>query len=156
LFPCDLLFVHRDAERDDRGVRVAEIRGACSSLSEPPTCPVVCVIPVRMTEAWLLHDEDAIKAAADNPRCKRRLPLPAPQAVEAIPDPQNVLHELLKGASELSPRRLKDFRYGQRVHRVAQYTADQKGFGALRRLTAFQALEAELAVAVSALRGDTP
>ena len=72
LYPCDLLFVHRDAENQDREARLQEINNAVTELSQtrPHTAPVVpsyiCVIPVRMTEAWLLIDQAAIKRAAGN------------------------------------------------------------------------------------------
>jgi hypothetical protein len=51
-FPCDILFVHRDADRDPRSSRVDEIaraRDIVSAAHDLP--PVVCVVPVRMTEA---------------------------------------------------------------------------------------------------------
>ena len=63
LYPCDLLFVHRDAEGEDPAVRRDEIRRAASALKYS----LVPVIPVRMTEAWLLFDERAIRLAAGNP-----------------------------------------------------------------------------------------
>src|SRR4030042_195645 len=49
LYPCDLLFIHRDAERESREKRACEINHAVNeiinSLQVPPR---VCVIPVRM------------------------------------------------------------------------------------------------------------
>ncbi len=52
LYPCDLLFVHRDAEREPCGFRVAEIREAVEkALKSVPVPPYVCVVPVRMQEA---------------------------------------------------------------------------------------------------------
>jgi hypothetical protein len=60
LYPCDMLCVHRDAERDEPSIRVREIQSAASAL-HLPTSPIVCVVPVRMQEAWLLFDESAIK-----------------------------------------------------------------------------------------------
>jgi hypothetical protein len=55
LFPCDLLFVHRDAEREPRERRVAEIRRALDRLPVELRKPkAICVVPVRMQEAWLL------------------------------------------------------------------------------------------------------
>lgn len=57
-YPTDVLFVHRDAEAEPHAKRVKEIREALTRL-DPPLSHV-CVVPVRMTEAWLLHDEVAI------------------------------------------------------------------------------------------------
>jgi hypothetical protein len=65
IYPCDLLFVHRDAERMQPELRKSEIRDAIQSLLTPP---VVCVVPVRMQEAWLLIEEAAIRQAAGNPQ----------------------------------------------------------------------------------------
>lgn len=77
LYPCDLLFVHRDAEREPRERRVDEIRRALVRL--PPDLPqpkAVCVVPVRMQEAWLLFNETAIKHAAGNSAFRESLGLP--------------------------------------------------------------------------------
>ncbi len=60
LHPCRLLFVHRDAENQDPDRRYVEI-GAANRTD----CRHVCIVPVRMQEAWLLHDEAALRQAAD-------------------------------------------------------------------------------------------
>ena len=60
LFPADLLFVHRDADRVPTATRRDEIcRAAEATMANQLTVPVV---PVRMTEAWLLIDEAASTA----------------------------------------------------------------------------------------------
>lgn len=64
LYPCDVLFVHRDAEREPPASRLGEIDRA---MTEVGFRDVVSVVPVRMTEAWLLFEEAAIRRAADNP-----------------------------------------------------------------------------------------
>lgn len=66
-YPCDSLFVHRDAEKDPHGVRRQEIQKAVESLGDKLDLPHVCVIPVRMTEAWLLFDEAAIRRTQVTP-----------------------------------------------------------------------------------------
>jgi len=54
LFPCDLLFVHRDTDRETTDARKEEIFKAIEQISEELKANLfVCVIPVRMTEAWL-------------------------------------------------------------------------------------------------------
>src|SRR6266581_519353 len=50
LYPCELLFVHRDAERESPDGRRDEIRRAVDAACGV-TPPAVCVVPVRMTEA---------------------------------------------------------------------------------------------------------
>lgn len=138
LYPCDLLFVHRDAERESRDLRVREIR---QHLARLPDQPVVCVVPVRMQEAWLLFDEPSLRRAADNPRGHMPLPLPSLGEIEAIPNPKALIHELLREASGLRPGRLQRFHTAPRVHRLAELIED---FGPLRGLSAFQALERDL------------
>ncbi len=140
LYPCDLLFVHRDAEREPRSSRVDEIHHAVAELTPSAMLPpIVCVIPVRMLEAWLLADEAAIRTAAGNPNGRHSLDLPRLREVESLPDPKNVLNSLLLEASGLHGRRRRGFRVN--AIRVAQLTDD---FSPLRQLPAFQALEAEL------------
>ena len=138
-YPCQLLFVHRDAERDPRAVRVAEIEAALRSLSSPP--PAVCVVPVRMTEAWLLIDEQALRVAASNPNGQMELPLPAIRSLESLSDPKKLLFGLLETASGLNKRRLRRFRRGRARQRLAELIDD---FSPLERLSAFRSFRAEL------------
>lgn len=138
LYPCDLLFVHRDAEGESRDTRVQEIR---EHLRGTAQATVVCVVPVRMQEAWLLFDKAAIRRAADNPRGRMTLATPPLDRLEEIPDPKDRLWQLLSVASGLRPGRLRRFSPAPRVHRLAELIED---FSPLRRLSAFYALEEEL------------
>jgi len=140
LYPCDLLFVHRDAERAPPESRYEEIRQASQAL-QTPIPPIVPVVPVRMTEAWLLFDENAIRWAAGNPNGSDPLPLPM-REIEDVPDPKALLHDALRTASGLSGRRRQKFNVRDGVHRVGEYIED---FSPLRRLSAFQRLEDDLA-----------
>lgn len=141
--PCDLLFVHRDAEREPREKRVKEILGA----PIPEGIPVVCVVPVRMTEAWLLFDEQKIRLAAGCPAGQISLEMPQFNLIEKEPNPKDVLHGLLRRASGLTGRRLRDFPERVHAHRLAEVLDD---FSPLRKLTAFRALEKDVE---QALRG---
>lgn len=138
LFPCDLLFIHRDAEGEPWQTRIEEIQ---RHLPEPHDPPAVCVVPVRMQEAWLLFDENALRLAADNPRGRVPLSMPDPGDLEAIPDPKDLLFTLLRTASDLKGRRLHRLNVPERVHRLADLIED---FSPLRRLSAFQALEEDV------------
>jgi hypothetical protein len=139
LYPCDLLFVHRDAEKEPYANRVREIHAAMAKATL--TAPVVCVIPVRMTEAWLFSDVDAIRKAASNPNGKNPLNFPSIKKIEGLPDPKEDLYALLRQASGLSPSRLRRFSVRSLVYRVSELT---NSFTALRQLEAFSALESDL------------
>ena len=67
--------MHRDAEREFARTRLAEIEAAIKSATEAALelIAVKCVriVPVRMTEAWFLFDEAAIRRAANRPHAFR-------------------------------------------------------------------------------------
>ena len=132
LFPCDLLFVHRDAEGEPAEKRLDEIQ---AGLPAGQRC--IPVIPVRMLEAWLLFDEGLIRMASGNPHGKAALPLPVFDKLESLPDPKTVLISLLKTASGLNGRRLARFNVYEARSRVAVLADD---FTQLLRLNAFQLL----------------
>ena len=135
-YPCQLLFVHRDAEGQDPHRRYEEIRGAVSGTA----CHHVCVVPVRMQEAWLLHDEAALREAADRPSGTHDLGLPPPHRWEQLPDPKRVLHDALRAANGATGRRAKNFRPKRAAHRLADLITD---WSPLRNLGAFNQLEAD-------------
>jgi hypothetical protein len=143
LYPCDLIFIHRDAEREPRANRVDEIKRAIRLASADlfNNRPYVCVVPVRMSESWLLFDEMGIRRASGNPSGTERLELPSMHRIEELPDPKAILHDLLRKATELPARRLKKFSPEKACYRLAELIDD---FSPLRRLPAFQTLEQEL------------
>ncbi|GHC72811.1 hypothetical protein GCM10007079_06260 [Nocardiopsis terrae] len=103
----ELVAVHRDADNAGRQPRVLEIEEAVRT--HMPGVVHVPVVPVRMTEAWLLVDEPAIRRVAGNPNGRCALGLPQASRVETIADPKKLLKQALAAASELSGRRLKRF-----------------------------------------------
>lgn len=138
----DLTFVHRDAENADPTDRRREI---------PRAIGIVPVVPVRMTEAWLLLDEKTIRRAADRPSGREPLELPPLSRLEALADPKQRLHDLLLTAAAVTGRQRKRFVAGLplRVQRTAELLTD---FRPLRRLAAFQQLEADCREAVAPWR----
>ena len=147
LYPCDLLFVHRDAERAPIEEREAEIRRASEESSVEDSVRVVCVVPIRMQEAWLLIDEAALRRAAGNPNGTQPLAMPDVQRLEELTDPKQLIRELLRQASELQGRRLERFNWRSSAHRVAEMIGD---FNPLYGLAAFQRLAAEVERVVTA------
>ncbi len=138
LHPCDVLFVHRDAEKQSSESRMAEIRAALAAIPRKNQPPAVAVVPVRMLEAWLCFDEFAIRKAAGNPNGKTPLGLPSLKRVESRPDPKDDLRKALLAACELSGRRLKKFDTARAFWRIVDCIED---FSPLRELPAFQAFE---------------
>ena len=148
-YPCELLFVHRDAEKESPEHRKSEIDKALAQLEPGTPPPVVCVIPVRMQEAWLLVSETALRRAAGNPNSTEPLELPRLSQLENEPDPKAILHASLKEASGLRGARRKRFPVHERVHRVADHIED---LTSLRQLSAFQRLEQDLLEVLERIR----
>jgi hypothetical protein len=148
LFPCNILFVHRDAEASAPSDRVLEIERALPT----GVGSHVCIVPVRMTEAWLLIDERAIRMAAGNPHGVHSLGMPSAHNLESLANPKHVLRDLLVQASAFCGRRRDKFEreLSQRVHRVAELIDD---FGTLRSLPAFREFEQDTRSAVLAWTG---
>lgn len=142
LFPCDLLFVHRDAETTPLEERLNEIKRAVVDADiNKNVSAVVCVVPVRMTEAWLLFDVEAIRQAAGNPNGTTSLQLPSMSTVENLTDPKRILNDLLRKATGLGTHRRRRFVTSSAVQRIPEYIED---FSPLRVLPAFVALEANI------------
>lgn len=137
LFPCDVLFVHRDAEGETLQFRNDEILAALKDRS----VVWIPVIPVKMTEAWLLSDESAIRSAAENRAGKVQLNLPSKKTWEGLADPKKIFFDALIVASEKSGRALSKFNPNRQRALVAQRTAD---FSGLRGLPSFDVFEAHL------------
>jgi hypothetical protein len=145
--PCDILFIHRDAEKEPLEERLREIKKALRNIDHVS----VPIVPVRMMEAWLLFDIAAIRHAADNPNSRIRLTLPRVRDLEQVVDPKKQLNDLLCIASEKSGRRLGQFKrdLASRVYLVAEIIRD---FSPLRDLQAFSKFEAETLEALSRLQ----
>lgn len=135
-YQFDILFVHRDAENERSERRRDEINKALPEGHHP----VICVIPVKMTEAWLLTCENAIKQAVRNPQSTTKLNLPALSKIESC-DAKSVLDTALTSATELNARRRNQFRPNEYRRLVAECTSD---LTALRKVPSFKRLEEDL------------
>ena len=151
LQPCDILFIHRDTEKETRENRKDEIITATNLIThEYGPLPIVTVVPIRMMEAWLLINEQAIKTAAGNPNGRYRPILPNVKHLEKLPDPKAILREHLRQASGLKGRQLDKFNVGKAVHLVAENIVD---FSSLKHLEAYQAFEQEVFITLNLLLG---
>jgi hypothetical protein len=140
----DVLFIHRDAEAQDPNLRYDEIwRAITEARQKRPNLPIphICVVPIRMTEAWLLFDEHAIRKAAGNPAGRRAINIPALNRLEGIPDPKDLLFTNLMTASELTGRKRKRFNPAKRRYRIAENIED---YSPLFALSAFRRLHEDI------------
>ena len=142
-YPCRLLFVHRDAEKQDPSVRYDEVEAANHT-----ECRHVCVVPVKMQEAWLLLDEAALRDAAGRPSGTEDLGLPPSHRWDRLPDPKRVLYDALRAANGAKGRRAKSFNPGRAAHRLAALITD---WTPLRDLGAFARLETDTRTALEQL-----
>jgi len=147
LYPCDVLFVHRDAEAQPAEMRREEITNALRWTDVPH----VPVIPIRMTEAWLLGDEFAIRSAAGNPNGVMSLNLPDLRRLEDLPDPKRILFDTLTAACGLNARRRATLPVRQMAHLIPNYIDD---YSRLNTLRAFRTLQEDVGRLVESL-GDT-
>lgn len=144
----ELLIIHRDSEGRPRESRVQEIDGAVGSSGIDWPC--IPIIPIRMTEAWLLTDERAIRAVAGRPSGTDDLGLPPPRRIEEVSDPKAILTNALRIACGLRGRRLRTFERDFGHHRRSLLERLDRS-GPVRELTAWQALEDDTRRAVGAL-----
>lgn len=147
LFPCDFLFVHRDDEGIGITLRQQEIES--SWPTDVQTSVLICVIPVRMTEAWLIANAKPIRLAVGNPNGTDVLDLPVAKDIESSPDPKEILFSALRTASGLNARRKAAFNPHQFRHRVSELTDD---LAPLRLLASFKHLEAQVKKHVELLK----
>ena len=143
MYPCSILFIHRDAENQDPNLRYAEVQTANTT-----ELVHVCIVPVRMQEAWLLHNEAALREAADRPSGTDLLDLPAVSSWERLSDPKSTLHKALRMASGATGRRAKKFSPERAAHQLADLITD---WSPLRALPAFVRLENDTRTAIRGL-----
>lgn len=147
----DVLFIHTDGEGDAgraRAQRVdparariaAELAGAGESVG---------VVPVRETEAWMLCDPDALRAALHTTLSNEALGLTArPRTVESVTDPKAALRAI--GARVAGPRGRP--RQAVRSPHFLERLGEAIDLERLRAVPAFQRLEADLREALGRLR----
>ena len=137
----DVIVIHRDADNVGAGPRRAEIEaGVRAARAE---CPIVPIIPVRMTEAWLLLDEAAIRHVAGNPRGRQPLSLPAIAEVERKADPKTFLAERILEASNVTGRRRERLKNRFNQNRRQLLERLDRG-GPVNQLAGWQALVADI------------
>lgn len=131
-----LSFVHRDSENSSLDERLQEFANVVRN-------DVVPVVPVRMSEAWLLVDGSAIARAADRP--SHIVIVPEAAELERLADPKLRLEQLLfEAAGSPTGRRLKNFRRSI-VDRRVSVASHIGNFSPLEALPAFVRFQQSLA-----------
>ncbi len=143
---CNLLFIHRDGDNAGYAARSEEIAQAWQLANMPPVIRPIKIIPLRMTEAWLLINEQSIRRAAGKRQGKTSLNLPTYSQLEQLNDPKSVLFDALRAASEKTGRHAINLFTARQ--QVADYIED---FSPLRQLQAFRLFEEELRNAIGNL-----
>ena len=131
-----LIFVHRDSEN----LGLDERRREFETLDRQDFVPVV---PVRMSESWILFDGPAIAKAAGSPASQ--VPVPRVAEIENIPDPKYRLDELLfQAAGAPAGRKGRVFKssIARRRVSVAEYITD---YSPLENVPAFRSFQEVLA-----------
>lgn len=131
-----IVFLHRDAESASLATRLEEFK-------EVVRADIVPMVPIRMTEAWLLIDGPAIAAAAGRPSAV--VSLPAVSQLEALADPKKALEDrLMQAAGNLTGRRRKRF-HASIVDKRVNVASLVNDFSPLEQLTGFQRFQSDLA-----------
>ena len=144
----DLVVVHRDAERADPADRYREIAAGVAAVRD--RMPILPIVPVRMTEAWLLVDESAIRLVSGHPEGRADLGLPDPGRVESVADPKRLLQQALIRASGARGRRLRALKrdFGGHRRRLLELLDHT---GPVSSLSSWRALETAVGDAVATL-----
>ena len=140
-----VLFIHADADdRDGRAARAERVQPAVERLRDllGPTRQAVAVVPIKMTDAWVLADLDAFRSGIGTTRDARALGLGGVEAhgADHVPDPKALLRAAFAAAR---PRER-----GARLGAFLGLIAESASFDQLRRLEAFRQLEADLEAAL--------
>ena len=102
-----VLCVHADADaRTDEDVFSHKIRPARTALEAaqlPDSPALVAIVPIHMSEAWILADKELLKAEMGSTATNHDLGLDRPP--EAYADPKAAIEEAIRRAFEHRPRR---------------------------------------------------
>ncbi len=131
-----MVYVHRDSESASLEERMLEFDGV-------DRADVVPVVPVRMSEAWILFDGAAIAQAAGRPSVE--VSVPSMSEVEGLANPKQLLEHLLHtAAGSPTGRRNKLFRRSM-IDRRVNVASLIRDFSPLEQLSAFRRFQEKLA-----------
>lgn len=142
----EFVFYHKDADAMGLHAKREQLEIELNECKQLLKTTFIKVVPERMTEAWFLFDEQAIRVAAQNPRSK--VDLNIREEWDKISDPKSVLFGAIKSASGRSGRDLNRLKPNVLLHQLAEDITD---YAPLRKLEAFRVLEADIRKALEAV-----
>lgn len=149
-FHC--FIVHADADSGSPVGALAERYLPGQQLLEAeanPACPVVLpLIPVHMTEAWMLADPEALLMTLNTPYTASQLQLPSPAGAERKADPKAFLEETLRTAQS----HLKRKNYRIELADLYALLADTISLERLSLLGSYRQFEKDLEKALRSLQ----
>jgi hypothetical protein len=146
----NVLFVHADGDGDCQRARVERVDPGLTLIREAiqdERLKGIAVIPVRETEAWVLPDGDALRAALGVTSPNNALGVPGrPREVERVLDPKQALEKIWDSLSRSRRRR------GRRdLRSFLQAIGERVSLDVLRQIPAYQEFEKELTDALCEL-----
>ena len=105
-----VLCVHTDADDEtDTDTLINRINPAFAGVQTTPraVCKnLVAIVPVRMTEAWMLADKDALKAEIGTQKTDGQLGLT--RSPESVTDPKKIIKDVVRLAFDHRSRRSRN------------------------------------------------
>lgn len=139
-----VLFIHADADSDEQRALAERVQPARALLEAEWGAYSVAVVPVRMTEAWVLADLQAVRSAFGTTRSDQELGL----SEASLHGADNLTNP--KATLEAAFRASRGKRKATSVSPYLGLIGETSSFDQLRRLAAYRRMEAELRVALRA------
>lgn len=150
-----LLLIHSDA--DSRTAEAAlgdRIQPGLDLVAQQDDQTALCrqmvpVVPVTMTEAWMLADAATLYRILGTAQPNDSLEIPtSPAEIERLADPKEHLNQILRNASATRSRRRRKSRT---VGQLYEPLGEQINLAELSRLSAYQRFQADLETALRTL-----
>jgi hypothetical protein len=137
-----ILCIHTDSDHHNDNVALENKIGpalkAIEACEEPLCKIVVPIIPITMSESWMLADKELFKNEIGTTLSNETLNLN--RDPESIADPKGLIEEILRIAQEHLPQRRFKLTIGELYQPMGQKLKIQK----LNRLTSFQKFKSNL------------
>lgn len=137
-----ILCIHCDADDSTEETvlrtKLTPVIEAIDNLEEDSCKNIVAVIPIYMTESWMLANPNLLSSRIDSTISASDLGLPRIGRIETITDPKQTIINAIKVSERTGRRRSKKLNISQLYSPIAK----EIGLNDLRNLNSFQAFEA--------------